>query len=128
VAYPEPGLARRLWRALILRCPRCRHGPIFDRGFDVFDVCPNCDLRLNREPGYYVGGMEINAGVTCLVAIGLGVLASEAGGWSGPWAIGMAGAVAVGFPFLFYRHARSLWICIDRALDPDDHWWEPPDA
>lgn len=113
---PEPGLTRRLWLALLLRCPRCREAPIFERGFDMFDRCPNCDLCLNREPGYYVGGMEVNAMVTTALAIVVGILTDS---------IGAACALAVLFPVAFYRHARSFWICMDRFFDPQDHWWEP---
>jgi uncharacterized protein (DUF983 family) len=123
----RPGLLRRLWWALILRCPGCRHAPIFAHGYDMFDRCPNCDLLLNREPGYFVGGMEINVAVTCLVSFGIYFAASGPGALPHIWSVALACGAAVVFPLAFLRHARSLWICLDRSFDPHDHWWEPRD-
>ncbi len=93
----------------------------------MFDKCPNCDLLLNREPGYYVGSMEVNVAVTFTVAMGTYFLLAAVTSWPHVWTVTLACAIGGIFPILFYRHARSLWICLDRIFDPHDHWWEPRD-
>ncbi len=47
------------------RCPRCRMGRIFRysifRGFPkMCERCSICDLRFEREPGYFLGSMYIS--------------------------------------------------------------------
>ena len=119
------GFWTRLWWALILRCPNCRAAPIFASGWTLHERCPNCDLLLDREPGYFVGGMEINVFVTCAVAIAVFFAADRMTALSHAWRVTLACATGALFPLLFYRHARSLWIGLDRYFDPHDHWWEP---
>src|SRR2546422_7942059 len=47
------------------RCPRCRMGRIFRysifRGFPkMCERCSICDLKFEREPGYFLGAMYIS--------------------------------------------------------------------
>ena len=47
------------------RCPRCRTGDIFRcsifRGFlKMHERCPVCDLKFEREPGYFLGAMYVS--------------------------------------------------------------------
>jgi uncharacterized protein (DUF983 family) len=47
------------------RCPRCRLGRIFRysifRGFPkMCERCSICDLKFEREPGYFLGAMYIS--------------------------------------------------------------------
>lgn len=118
------GFWERLWWAMALRCPKCRAVSIFESGWRMHERCPNCDLRLNREPGYFVGGMEINVFVTCAAAIGVFFGAGSVTALSHGWLVTLACATGALFPLAFYRHARSLWISLDRFFDPTDHWWE----
>ena len=59
-------------------CPQCRMGEIF--GGSVFRIyawpkmherCPVCDLKFEREPGYFLGAMYISygLGVVCVAVI-----------------------------------------------------------
>jgi hypothetical protein len=71
--------------------------------------CTVCRLRFEREQGYFLGAMDINYGVSVVLAL-LGSCALES--WTRPsltqqlvlW-IGLC----TGFPVLFFRHARGLW-------------------
>jgi uncharacterized protein (DUF983 family) len=50
------------------RCPRCRTGNIFRysifRGFaKMYERCPVCDLKFDREPGYFLGAMYVSYGL-----------------------------------------------------------------
>ena len=50
------------------RCPRCRRGKVFRysvfRGFPkMHERCPVCDLKFEREPGYFLGAMYISSAI-----------------------------------------------------------------
>ena len=112
-----------LIRGLLLRCPYCGKGKLFRRGFTMYEKCPVCGWRFEREEGYWTGAIAVNLVVTELL-IALIVV---------PLAVALASAqapilplVIVGvplpfiLPFLFFRHAKSLWMSIDFMLHPVD--------
>ena len=48
-------------------CPRCRTGRIFRKSVWTFpamyDRCPFCNLKFEREDGYFLGAMYIGYGL-----------------------------------------------------------------
>jgi hypothetical protein len=79
----------------------------------MHERCDACGVRYEREQGYFVGAIYVNYAFTVLVAAG-SVLALD-------WAIGLtlAQQLVLGValcalvPLLFFRYARSLWLCVD---------------
>src|ERR1700674_1740133 len=69
------------------RCPRCRQGRIFRysifRGFPkMHERCPVCDLKFDREPGYFLGAMYVSYGLgIAFVAMIAGLLWYVTGWW-----------------------------------------------
>lgn len=70
------------WSAFIhARCPRCRMGSIFTGamyGFKIQkmkEVCEVCDLRFEREPGYFYVSMFVSYAMNVAEIIFLGVAA-----------------------------------------------------
>src|SRR5436309_2635810 len=58
------------------KCPRCHSGAIFRssifRGFvKMNERCPVCDLKFEREEGYFLGAMYISYGLALIFIIGL---------------------------------------------------------
>ena len=51
-----------------LRCPRCGVGRLYAKPFKMFDDCPTCNLRFEREQGYFIGAMYINYAATVAIA------------------------------------------------------------
>jgi uncharacterized protein (DUF983 family) len=109
---------RRVAAVVALRCPRCLEGRIW-RGFlSMNEKCPKCGLVFEREPGYFVGAIYLNYGVTVLIAIA-GYFALDA--WLGlgtraqlvVWVL-----FAVAFPLWFFRYSKSLWLSLDHLVDP----------
>ncbi|MBX3164001.1 MAG: DUF983 domain-containing protein [Bacteroidetes bacterium] len=52
----------KLGRALKMKCPNCGKGDVYHKGkipfFNappMYDACPECNYKFNREPGYYFG-------------------------------------------------------------------------
>ena len=64
---------RRLWKALStavrLACPRCGARTLFRGVFSMHERCAVCDLKFEREPGYFVGAIYINYAVTAVITI-----------------------------------------------------------
>ncbi|MEO7908649.1 MAG: DUF983 domain-containing protein [Roseiflexaceae bacterium] len=102
-------LLRALWDGLLLRCPRCHAGRMFERGFTVNKVCPNCDLLFEKATGEITGGMGVNTvatlAVITLVSLVLGLNPAVP---LGPLLLGLA-LFAILFPIAFYRSSRGLW-------------------
>jgi hypothetical protein len=81
-------------------------------------ACSHCGLRLDRGPGYYLGSIYINYGLTAAL-VTAGYLALFLTDTLSPLArLGLLGGFCVIFPLLFFRYARSLWLALDLYLDP----------
>ena len=113
------GMREVLGRGLRLRCPRCGASPLFRGPFSMYPDCLSCDLRFEREPGYFVGAIYINYAVTAVTAI-VGYFALD-------YFIGMPllpqlilwSAFAIFFPLVFFRYSRSLWLSVDYIFNPE---------
>lgn len=104
---------------LALRCPRCRQGRLFRGLITMEEVCPVCGLVYEREHGYFVGAMAISYGLAIVVLGALFVLFAVGLRWPLEASLLAAGAAfLLAVPFVF-RYARSLWIHLDRRMDPD---------
>jgi uncharacterized protein (DUF983 family) len=106
------------------RCPRCRRGSIFRysifRGFPkMHERCSVCDLKFDREPGYFLGAMYVSYGLgLVMVAIIAAVLWSVTGWWITKdtiWAVVLFLPLAPTITLL----ARVLWIYLDQTIDPE---------
>jgi uncharacterized protein (DUF983 family) len=105
-------------------CPRCRSGRIFARsiylGFPrMNEHCPVCDLKFEREPGYFLGAMYISYGIGVIVLALLCLLLWRLTDWGLSSVI--VGACVLFLPFALpvTLFSRVLWIYFDRAVDPE---------
>ena len=62
-------LVQMLGYGLRLKCPRCGVGPLFLKPFRMYEECPNCALKFEREQGYFIGAMYINYAATVAIAV-----------------------------------------------------------
>ena len=117
-------------RALKLTCPRCGVGRLFRGWFAMDDACRHCGLDFRREPGFYLGSIYINYGVTALGTGGLYALLAFGLGSSPEVALAVCLAMAVLFPILFFRYARSFLLAIDASVNREQPQWldGPPAA
>lgn len=107
-----------MWRGLRRRCPRCGEGAIFRGWFAMNNRCPACGRLFNRAPGYLLGSIYFNYGVTALLVVitYFSLYFSEA--LNGKQLLVALTAFSVLFPLWFFRYARSLWIAFDERWDP----------
>jgi len=119
---PEPkGLARvlkYLWRACRLQCPRCGAHSLYRRGLAMHERCRACDLKFEREHGYFLGAMYLNYGCTVMfVLVGyfsLELLADVTLSLH----LWLWTSLSLLLPVLLYRHSRALWLCMDYCIQP----------
>jgi ribosomal protein S27AE len=116
--YPPANSGELLLRALRLRCPRCGQGKLFAGLFTMKVECPQCGLRYERAPGYFLGSIYINYGVTA-VAITIGyLLLHVALGFTNRQLAGPLVGFCIVFAMFFFRYARALWLSFDCFFDP----------
>lgn len=83
----------------------------------MHDTCAGCGSSFRRESGFYLGSIYINYGVTVIVTGALYALLVLIGGTSHETALTVCLAVAVAFPILFFRYARSLLLALDGSVN-----------
>jgi hypothetical protein len=79
--------------------------------------CPACGLDFRREPGFYLGSIYINYGITALSTIALYGLLVLGAGWSAEQALAACLAVAVALPMWLFRYARAVLLTIDSSVN-----------
>lgn len=110
---------RTVGRSCRLRCPRCGRGRLFNGWFGMQPRCDSCGLDFLQEPGFYLGSIYFNYGLTALV-VTIAYFALYFGSNLSSQAV-LAGlfAYCILFPLWFFRYARSLWLGFDQYWDPD---------
>ena len=112
---------RRLWAIVRQRCPRCLRGAVFRRFMSINERCPVCDLKFEREAGYFVGAMYAS------YAFGLVTTAY----WLPLLLLGVNPFLVIGIPTVHlilqtpvsFRYSRVMWLHLDHGFDR-----EPPTA
>ena len=110
-------LSTLLARSFRLRCPRCGQGALFNGWLSMPPTCDHCGLLYQREPGYFLGSIYFNYGITAVLV--------TAGYFVGYFFTNIPNDVLLGgllafillFPLWFFRYARSLWMCFDELFD-----------
>jgi uncharacterized protein (DUF983 family) len=106
-----------LGRALRLRCPLCGQGNLFRRWLLMNKQCPYCGVTFEREPGFFLGSIYINYGLTAvIVAIAYPLLLFNGVVKETPLLVG-AVTFTIVFPILLFPWARSLWLGFDQWYD-----------
>lgn len=121
----KPTKQRGLWRlivlvtrALRLRCPTCGKGKIFHGWFTMHDACPHCARKFQRGPGFFLGSIYFNYGITALLVIVIFFACFFSEVLTDRQLLVAMSIFALVFPIWFFRYARSLWIAFDELWDP----------
>lgn len=115
---------RLLLSGLFLRCPYCGKGKLFRRFYRMYERCPVCGWRYEREEGYWTGAIAINLVATelliAVVTVPLVIWLAVSG--LSVWPLVIIGVpMCVILPLLFFRHAKSFWMSLDFMVHPVDH-------
>lgn len=80
--------------------------------------CSQCSVSFEREPGFYLGAIYFNYGLTALTVAIFYPLVTFTGLMDRHVALAIGMAFALLFPVWFHRYARSLWLGFDELIDP----------
>ena len=117
--------ARLIARAARLRCPACGSGKIFRGLFTMHDACSHCSRPFQRGPGFFLGSIYFNYGVTGLLVVILFFTFYFTEWLTSQQSLYLLLAFTLVFPLWFFRYARALWIAFDELWDPTS---PPPSA
>jgi uncharacterized protein (DUF983 family) len=85
--------------------------------FAMAAECDRCGYSYRREPGFYLGSIYINYGVTAISTMLLYALMVMGLGASHESALAVSLVVAVLLPVVFFRWARSLLLALDNSVN-----------
>jgi uncharacterized protein (DUF983 family) len=118
-------LSTALGRAWRLRCPRCGGGKLFAGWFRMYEHCPSCKLKYERDPGYFLGSAYVNYGLTALVITVSYVLGRFAFDVESRVLLPPLAVFCLVFPLVFFRYARAVWLAVDIVCDPVEDDFHP---
>ena len=85
----------------------------------MYETCLACDLRFEREPGYFTGSMYISYGIAAAVmALFMGAIYLLWPALDLSWAVLIAALLFLPLVPWTWRWSRTLWLFFD-------HWGSP---
>ena len=90
--------------------------------------CSRCGYSYKREPGFYLGSIYINYGVTAIATILLYASLVMGLGASHERALMVSVVVAVVLPVVFFRWARALLLALDDSVNVHQRHGSPMPA
>ena len=117
----------KLYPVLHLKCPRCHEGDIFKGGFsysfkkitEMHEHCPKCNLKYEREPGFFYGAMYVSYALTVALWVSVAVASFVLFQSINPW-IFMATGIVILLLLLqgIYRLSRAVWLMMFVPYEP----------
>ena len=92
--------------------------PIFRGWFTMNEECAHCGRRFDRGPGYLLGSIYFNYGLTASLLTVLYFAMFFGNVLSAPQRLVLLSVFAAVFATWFFRYARALWIAFDERWDP----------
>ena len=85
----------------------------------MYERCPTCGLKFEREDGYFLGAMYIGYGLGIGTIAVLAALVWEVLRW--PLMRSVEAGIVLFLPLapVLTWMARVLWIYVDQGIDPD---------
>jgi hypothetical protein len=85
----------------------------------MYERCPCCNLKFEREDGYFLGAMYISYGLGLGTIAVLAALVWKLSNWS--LIKSVVGGAVLFLPLapVLTWMARVLWIYMDQTIDPD---------
>jgi hypothetical protein len=93
--------------------------PLWRGPLATHDRCPVCELKYEREPGYFLGAMYFSYMLSIPPGLAIVMLLWRVTRWQ--FDVVMVAAFFTWLPFVpvISRYSRVLWMYLDRHFDPD---------
>ena len=99
-------------RACKNRCPRCGEGKVLKDIFTRQDTCEVCNLKYDRENGFFLGGIPVSYALICTFWI-VPWLVAYFFGWAPVlWTVLGSITGAIAFTYLGYAYCQCLWVLL----------------
>jgi hypothetical protein len=85
----------------------------------MYERCPVCDLKFEREQGYFLGAMYISYALGLLAIVGFAIVIWILTHWSINHVTLIAILVFVPLAPGLTLFSRVLWLYLDWAIDPE---------
>ncbi|MEW4490147.1 DUF983 domain-containing protein [Thalassoglobus sp. JC818] len=115
--WPRPQFETLIWRAIRLRCPRCGQGHLFEGFIRMPERCSHCNLRIQREAGFYLGSTYVNYGLTAVLMTATFLFLRLVMNIPAKTMIWPLFGFCIIFPVLIFRQARAIWLALDCQFD-----------
>jgi len=110
-------------RAVLVHCPNCGSGNLFEHWFKIKERCPRCGHVFGRnESGYQIGSMALDMVIPMLLWLA-GLAITLILTWPNPpWTLIQFGSIAimVGLPLALYPMSHTLAIALDLLVRPPE--------
>lgn len=121
------------WQGLVhAKCPRCRVGNVFNgstyslKSQKMNDNCPHCNLKFEREPGYFYVAMFVSYGFSvieilavCFAAYFFGLELVYENIWYYCGVVVLASVVFSPFNFRYSRLVLLYWLSPGLHYEPE---------
>lgn len=107
-----------IMRGLSRRCARCGSGNLFTCYFTMAERCPRCDLKFEREEGFFLGAYTMNLAfmmISAALVIFVGFAVLKPGGSVIPMMVA-GGLCTLVLPPLLYPFSKTLWVAVDQLM------------
>lgn len=119
----------KIQAAITMKCPRCQEGQVFEtvnpyvwgKMTQTKERCPKCDLKYERESGFFYGAMYIsymlNIALFVTATVGYYLYFED----KVDWRLYIGGYVLITFilfPVIF-RLSRAIWLQIMVKFEPE---------
>jgi uncharacterized protein (DUF983 family) len=118
-------LANIVYSVVFNKCPQCHQGKVLtyppyqiNKLLDTGESCVHCELKYEKEPGFFYGAMYVSYALTSIVFIVaylLQLLVLDLP--ETQFALSMVGFILLTFP-LVARWSRLLWLNFFVSYDP----------
>lgn len=85
----------------------------------MHERCPGCDLKFEREPGYFLGAMYVSYALSLIIIVLLAFVLWLVTRWSIMKVTGWAIVFFLPLAPAVTLFSRVLWIYLDWAFDPE---------
>lgn len=107
----------RLLSIVRFRCPHCLRGPVFSGMWQMYEHCPICAVKYERESGYFMNSIFIGYVLAFLTLVPLMLVLYFQQVSTFTFVFSISVATLVLSPLVF-RYARVLWMHMDELMDP----------
>ena len=94
---------------------------MFRNMLSMNDPCPSCGRKFEREPGFWLGSIYFNYGVTTLIVVAVYFSLFFTKALTSKQLLAILAVFILLFPLWFFRYARALWVAFDERYDPWPH-------